>query len=104
MDWTDSCVQRHRAGNTNITTDSELEKYTQNIHIHHLPPGGKIPVQQGVRGAESGIVDTDIHFTQVRMGFYPGEQRSNVLLLSQVTLPVIKLNKIYISRQQGISG
>ena len=68
-----------------------LEKFTQDIDIHHLPPGGKVPVHQGVGGAEASIVNTDIYSAQVRVGFYPGEKRSNVRLLSQVTLTVVKL-------------
>lgn len=75
-------------------TLDRLEKYTKNIHIHHLPPGCKVSLQQSVGGAEASIVDANIDSAQVWMGFYPGEQRSNVLLLCQVTLAVIKLNKI----------
>ena len=75
---------------------------TQNIHVHHLPPGCKVSLQQSVGGGEASIVDADIDSAQVRMGFYPGEQRSNVLLLGQVALTVIKLNKISISQAPGV--
>ena len=51
---------------------------TCNLLLHHLPPGCKVPVQQSVGGAEASIVNTDIYSAQLRVGFYPGEQRSNV--------------------------
>ena len=73
---------------------------TQNIHVHHLPPGCKVSLQQSVGGGEASIVDADIDSAQVRMGFYPGEERSYVGLLGQVTLAVIKLNNINISKEQ----